>query len=113
MRPADFPLRAFAVRRQNERALLGADEYSNFAHRFTCFDLWFLSVLTLRRTNDVVQDNFSNNDHGVSARLAQAHSALNPLLIGSTWASCRNWRQGCRQNPQAGCLRYITPYWSF
>ena len=32
MRPADFPILALAVRRQDERALLCADQYSGFAH---------------------------------------------------------------------------------
>src|ERR1700722_5988592 len=34
MRPADFPFFAFAIRRQNERALVCAHQNSYFAHKF-------------------------------------------------------------------------------
>src|SRR5439155_24860538 len=36
VQPADFPILALAVRRQDERALLCADQYSDFAHFVSC-----------------------------------------------------------------------------
>src|SRR5437867_11325458 len=45
MRTADIPLRAIAVRCQDECALLCADQYSYFAHRFARLDCRFLSFL--------------------------------------------------------------------